>query len=264
MKTLASNIYEGRYVLKNMLLKDLKARYTGSVLGPLWTFIPPVYQMLLYTFLFGMLLKVRFEEGGGALSFVIHLLAGLIPWLFFQESTQRGVNSFIEHSHIIKNVKFPVEVCVFVSVLSSMTTFLINMAFYCLLLIFEGRLDPSSAVWIFLPLSIQLLMTLGLSLGLGSIAVFFRDIAQAVGMVFNLIFFLTPIMYPASIIPERLRWVFTINPFYNLTEIYRGILVKGTVAPPETFLYPLSAAIVFSLGGYYIFLKTKDAFKDIL
>lgn len=247
-----------------MVIKDMKARYAGSVFGPLWVIATPLYQIFLYTFLFSTVMKVRFEEGAGTSSFVAYLLAGLIPWLFFSEATLRGISTFIENAHIIKKVKFPMEVCVASVVISSAVTFFVYTVFYLGMLAILGLLKIHTTALLLLPFLIQVLLISGLSFGLGSIAVFFRDITQMAGMVLNLFFFLTPIVYPPSAIPQDVRWVFDINPFYFIVEMYRSVLLKGTIPGSVSILYPSLVAVVIFFAGYYIFRKTKEAFKDIL
>lgn len=264
MKRLLSNVISGRHILKTMVIKDIKSRYVGSLFGPLWIIVTPIYQILLYTLLFSMILRVRFDEGAGTSSFVVYLLAGLIPWIFFSEATMRGISAFIDNAHIIKKVKFPMEVCVVTVVLSSAVTFIVYMIFYFAMLIFMGVLKFQTASLFILPVAVQVLLTLGLSFGLGSLAVFFRDITTIIGMVLNLIFFLTPIVYPANAIPERLQGFFNINPFYFIVEMSRSVLVRGKIPDVFSILYPSIFAIVIFLAGYYIFNKTKEAFKDIL
>ncbi len=264
MKSLLANLYHGRHILRTMVVKDIKSRYAGSLFGPLWLLITPLYQILLYTLLFSTILKVRFDEGAGTSSFVVYLLAGMIPWLFFSEATMRGISAFIDNAHLIKKVKFPMEVCVFTVVLSSAVTFLIYMVFYLAMLIFMGVLNLKTVSLFILPITIQVLLTLGLSFGLGSLAVFFRDITQATGMVLNLVFFLTPIVYPTTSIPERLRGLFNINPFYFVVEISRSALIRGRMPDMVSVLYPSVFALAVFFAGYYVFRKTKEAFKDIL
>lgn len=263
MIRIVSNIYKSRHILKSLLIKDIKARYAGSVLGPLWVITTPLYQIFLYTFIFSTILRVRFDDGGTS-SFVVYLLAGLIPWLFFSEATIRGASSFLENGNIIKKVKFPAEVCVVSAILSAVVTFSIYLILYSTILIYMGHFNPQTFPLIILPFIIQVLLIFGLSLGLGSIAVFFRDITQMIGMFINLFFFLTPIVYPASIIPENVKWLFHINPFYFIIEIYRSLLVKGIMPDINLFFYPAIFSIVIFAAGYYIFHKTKSAFMDIL
>jgi lipopolysaccharide transport system permease protein len=264
MKELFLNIYRGRYILENMVEKDIKSKYAASLLGPFWVIATPLYQILLYTFLFSTILKVRFEDNSGTSSFVVYLLAGLIPWLFFAEATSRGISAFIENSHIIKKVKFPMEICVAAVIVSSAVTFCVYMVFYLAILIFMGLLNLHTFPLLIVPFVIQVLMILGLSFGMGSIAVFFRDITQATGMVLNLIFFVTPIVYPASSIPERFRSFFGFNPFFSIVEMYRNVLVRGEAPDAISLMYPSVFALVVFFGGYYVFSKTKEAFKDIL
>lgn len=264
MKAVLLNIFNGRHILKTMVIKDIKSRYAGSLFGPLWIIATPIYQMLLYTFLFSIILKVRFDEGAGTSSFVIYLLAGLIPWIFFSEATVRGVSVFIDNAHIIKKVKFPLEVCVLSVIISSMVTFFVYTFFYLIMLIFMGLLKFHTLPLFILPLIIQVLLIAGLSFGLGSMAVFFRDITQVIGMILNLLFFLVPIVYPSTAIPEKLRWVFDINPFYFIVETYRNVMIRGKIPDVFSILYPLTFSLLIFFAGYYIFNKTRDAFKDIL
>ena len=264
MRALLVNVFKGRHILKTMVIKDIKSRYTGSLFGPLWMIATPLYQMLLYTFLFSIILKVRFDLGAGTTSFVVYLLAGFIPWIFFSEATLRGVSVFIANAHIIKKVKFPLEVCVASVILSSMSTFLIYLIFYVAALIFFGLLTFHTAPLIIFPFIIQVLLISGLSFGLGSIAVFFRDINEALGMILNLLFFLMPIVYPSTAIPESLRWIVNINPLYFVIEMYRGFLILGKIPDMFSVLYPLIFSLFIFFAGYYIFSKTRDAFKDVL
>jgi lipopolysaccharide transport system permease protein len=264
MKGFFLNIFNGRNILKTMVIKDIKTRYTGSALGPFWIIATPLYQMLLYTFLFSFILKVRFDDGTGTSSFVIYLLAGLIPWIFFSEATARGSSIFIDNAHIIKKVKFPLEVCVASVIISSMVTFFIYLIFYLVMLIFMESLKFHTFALLILPLIIQVLLISGLSFGLGSIAVFFRDMTQMVQMILNLLFFLVPIVYPATAIPANLRWIYDINPFCFIVEIYRNVLIRGKVPDMFSIVYPLVFSICIFFAGYYIFNKTKEAFKDIL
>ena len=258
------NIYSGRHVLKTLVIKDIKSRYTGSVLGPIWIILIPVYQVLLYTFIFSFIMKVRFEEGAGTSSFVLYLLAGMIPWIFFSEAVSKGITTFIENANIIKNVKFSIEICPVSAILSSAFTFLVYMVFYMCMLIFMRVLKVQMLPLLILPVLIQVLMIAGFSLGLGSVTVFFRDITQGAAMVLNLIFFLTPIVYPPSSVPEKIRWIFNLNPGCLIVEIYRDLLVRGKLPDAASFVYPSIFALLTFFAGYYVFFKTKAAFKDIL
>jgi len=264
MRSLLANIYRGRHILRTMVIKDIKSKYTGSLIGPLWIIATPLYQMLLYILVFSVILRMRFDEGSGTSSFVVYLLAGLIPWIFFSEATMRGTSTFIENAHLIRKVKFPLEVCVASVVISSAVTFVVYMVCYVILLLVMGVLHFETLPLFLLPVSIVILLISGLAFGLGSIAVFFRDITQGVAMILNLIFFLTPIVYPASAIPAGLRGLFNLNPFYFVVEISRNVLVRGKLPDLISVLYPSIFALVIFFAGYYIFGRTKEAFKDIL
>ncbi|GAB4541961.1 MAG: hypothetical protein Fur0020_11440 [Thermodesulfovibrionia bacterium] len=195
---------------------------------------------------------------------MVYFLAGLIPWLFFSEAVSRGSYAFLENGHIIKKVKFPIEVCVLNVLFSSMVSFIIYLLLYLGYLLLIGRFSINSLFLLPLPFFIQVLLIIGVSLGIGSITVFFRDITQLVPLLLNAFFFLTPIVYPVSVIPEDIRWAFHLNPFYWITNIYRSILINGALPGWKQFLYPLTLSIVLFYVGWTIFRKTNEAFKDIL
>jgi ABC-type polysaccharide/polyol phosphate export permease len=264
MVELLKNSYRGRHILKSMIVKDLRARYVGSLLGPLWNVLTPLYYLFLYTLIFSTILNVRFSQAGGTSSFVLYLLAGLIPWLFFQEAVTRGSGIFLENGHIIKTVKFPIEVCVVMVLLSSLVSFLIYIFLYFGYLLAVGALRPLALPLVVIPFLMQVLLIMGISFGLGSVAVFFRDLKQVIPLILNAFFFLTPIVYPADIIPENVRWLFSLNPFYWITEIYRSIIIDGTLPAWKYFLYPGVLSVVVYFIGFRVFEKTREAFKDIL
>ncbi len=256
--------YRGRHILKNMLAKDLRSRYVGSLLGPLWNILTPLFYIVLYTIVFSTILKVRFSQEGGTSQFVVYFLSGYIPWIFFQEAVSRGSTVFMDNAHIIKKVEFPIEVCIMTVLFSSIVTFSIYMTLYSGYLLVTGELRLLSMPLMLVPFFIQVMLILGISFGLGSIAVFFRDIAQMVPLVLLAFFFLTPIVYPAEIIPEKVRWLFIPNPFYWITEMYRAVIIKGSLPEIKHMVYPVVLSLMVFYGGLKIFKKTKDAFKDIL
>lgn len=264
MKALLFNLYRGRYIIKNMLIKDIKSRYAGSLLGPVWNILNPLFYIALYTLVFSTILNVRFSQTGGSSSFVVYFLAGFIPWLFFQEAVSRGSSVFLENAHIIKKVDFPIEVCVMTALFSSMVTFIIYLTLFTGYILIAGELRPLSLPLILIPFFIQVLLILGISFGLGSIAVFFRDMTQIVPLALTAFFFLTPIVYPAEAIPEKMRWFFTLNPFYWITEMYRTIITRGVLPEWGHCLYILILSVIIFLTGFFVFNKTKAVFRDIL
>ena len=147
---------------------------------------------------------------------------------------------------------------------SSMVTFFIYMVLYSVYLLITGEVRLIALPLMLIPFFIQVLLILGISFGLGSIAVFFRDLTQMVPLVLTALFFLTPIVYPVEIIPEKIRWLFSLNPFYWITEIFRIIIIKGILPEWKYFLYPLILSVIVFLIGFYVFNKTKAVFRDIL
>jgi len=259
-----TNTLKSTLLLKQMFLKDIKTKYIGSVLGPIWAVLTPFYYIILYTIIFSTILKVRFSQGNSTSSFVVYFLAGLIPWLFFQEGVLRGSNTFLENAHIIKKVRFPIEICINVVILSSGVNFILFMILYYGYLLLIGILKPISVFLIIVPFTIELMIILGFCLAFGSLSIFFRDLQQLLPLLLNALFFLTPIVYPSEVIPESLKSFFKINPFYWLIKVYRSVIIEGKLPISMEIIYPFLFSIIIFYIGSAIFYKSKEEFKDLL
>ncbi|MFZ4729735.1 MAG: ABC transporter permease, partial [Pseudanabaena sp.] len=203
-------------LLRTLVRRDLEARYKGSILGNLWPLVNQLSQLLIYTYVFAIVLKVKISLHGipdNNFTFGLWLFAGLLPWVSFTGGLTQASNSVTTQPNLVKKVVFPLALLPLVPVLSAF----IESAFGLMALIFFVALTTHTLhitlallplVWL-----TQLLLTSGLGYLTAGLAVFLRDIPQTLGVILNIWFYMTPIIYPASAIPENFRgWVFWLNP----------------------------------------------------
>jgi lipopolysaccharide transport system permease protein len=267
-------IWGYRELIRNLVLRDLRSRYKGSALGYLWTQLAPLGIMLVYVVVFGFLMP------GGIAQFPVFVIVALLPWNYTAEAVTGGTNSVISSSALVKKVYFPREVLPLASVLSSLVNFLLSLPVMFLVMAVVqltslGRLNYS---WTFayLPVLvvIQTVLLSGLALLLSATAVFFRDVVHLIGILVNVWFFLTPVIYPLSnlgdgLVARLLRWL---NPMASLIEFYREILYGAAVPlgqiptpalPALTSVLRVSVTAALLLAaGYWAFQRVSRRFGE--
>ncbi|MCL6601796.1 MAG: ABC transporter permease [Paenibacillus sp.] len=263
-RNLINSLRENKYLIKNMIIRDIKQRYTGSALGIIWFFLQPLATILIYTFVFSFVLKSKLGPEYGGLSFSIWLICGLVPWMYFNEVIVRGTNALIDNASLIKKTIFNTKWTVFSYLLSGMFSFFVFILIVFILFIFFQV--PLSWNLVFLPLYIIVLsmFMFGISLLLSSLNVYLRDINQFLSVFLNVWFYLTPIVYPINIIPEKFRFYLEINPLYHFIQNFRNIMLSTGDFNISSFLYMLTFSIISLVMGLKVFNKLKDGFADVL
>lgn len=249
------------FLLRQLVQRDFQGRYAGSLLGFLWSFVQPLWLLMLFTFVFSSVMRIS-PGGTGSPRFAAFLFCGLLPWMAFQEGVLRASTAITDNSSLVKKLRFPSEVLVLAVVLAALLHEAIAAAVFVAVLAWTGDLAWGGLPWLLLALPLQAGLTLGLGLLLGAVQVFFRDTAQVLGMVFTAWFYLTPIVYPAALVPERFRALVAWNPLTALVELYRrallgtdGLQLRGVA------LLAASAAVLLSVG-FWLFARLKPAFVD--
>jgi lipopolysaccharide transport system permease protein len=255
-------------LLFTLVRRDLEARYKGSVLGNLWPLLNQLSQLLIYTYVFSVVLKVKLSLEGlpsNNLTFGLWIFAGIVPWFAFTNGFTRAAGSVIEQPNLVKKVVFPLVLLPLVPILSAFIESLLGLSALIVLLAVtsqtvQGTLWLLPLVWI--P---QLFLTAGLGYLTAGLTVFLRDVAQTLGIVLNVLFYLTPIVYPASKIPEEFRsWVFWLNPLATIVEVYRDLVLGGEVKHWTEWGVALIVSIVIFYLGLNFYRKLRSAFADVL
>lgn len=253
-----------RHLIGLMVKRDCLGKYRGSLLGILWPLVNPVGHLILYTFLFCYVLKVKFGADQSTGNFALYLMAGLLPWSAFSESLSRSSTVILEHPNLVKRVVFPLQILPLVTVLSALVTE--SMAFTILLagvLLYSHGL-PVSLLYIPIIAFSQFLLTSGISWLVGSLSVYIRDIRHVMALGLSAWMYATPIVYPATALPEQAKFLLWLNPMAGIVGDYRRCLLEG-LAPDWAHYgaYTVVALVVFSLG-FKFFEGTKKSFADVM
>jgi lipopolysaccharide transport system permease protein len=255
-------------LLKILVQRDLEARYKGSILGNLWPLINQLSTLLLFTYVFSVILKVKLSLRGlpeNNLTFGLWLFAGLIPWIAFTSGFTQAAGSVISQANLVKKVVFPLALLPLVPIFSAFIESSLGLMLLILLVGISTQVVHST-LWllplVWLP---QLLLTMGLGYLVASSTVFLRDIPQTLGVLTNLWFYLTPIVYPISAIPEQWRtWLLWLNPFAVIAEVYRDLVLVGEVKHWGEWGVASVVSIVMFYVGLKCYQKLSPAFADVL
>jgi lipopolysaccharide transport system permease protein len=250
------------FLLRELVKRDVQGRYAGSFLGLLWSFIQPLWLIVLFTFVFSTVLKVS-PVGERTSNFAIFLFGGLLPWAAIHEGVLRSSTAITDNASLVKKLRFPSEILVLAVVLAALVQQAIAAAVYIAVLAWV--VDDWSAGGLPLLLAalpLQLGLTLGLGLLMAAVHVFFRDTSQILGMVFNVWFYLTPIVYPLKLVPPQYRGWVELNPLTALVGLYRQAFFGGEVAPVPGSIWLAVVTIVVVSAGFWLFRSLKPAFVD--
>jgi len=254
----------GRYraLIASLVARELKARYRGSVLGFLWTFINPLLLLLVYTFVFGVVMPGA--RASGVEPYSLFLFCGLLPWTWFSSALLESCTTLTGSGGLLRKVMFPAEVLPIVTVLTGLVNFLLGLCIVVAFAIYSGApVFTPDLVWLVPTILVQLVLTVGLALLLSSLSVHFRDIRDLLGNALTLWLFATPIIYPYAQAPERYRWLLDLNPFTHLAVAYQAILFSPAPYVDGRRLAGLGvvAVAVFALG-YAVFDRLRDTFAE--
>jgi len=244
--------------------RELAARYKGSVLGIVWALLTPVVMIAIFTFIFSGIFRARFGPEGTAWDYALYLFCGLLPWTAFQEAVQLSSQTIVSHANLVKRVVFPLETLPVALALSTLA----NQLFGTLALVVAGLIIRRELHWtlLWLPVLVvpQLVATLGAAWFISSLGVFLRDIVQGVGLVLMAWMYLTPIIYPEQIVPEKFRFFINVNPFTPLVRNYRRIILEGASPDWAGLAYFTLFALAVFICGYWWFAKTRKNFADVI
>lgn len=244
--------------------RELAARYKGSVLGILWAMLTPIVMIAIFTFIFAGIFRARFGANNSQWDYALYLFCGLLPWNAFQESLQLSSTTIVNHANLVKRVVFPLETLPVSQVLAALANQMFGtVALLVATLIIHRQLHLTTLL---LPVLVipQLIATLGMAWLLASLGVFFRDIVQGISLVLMAWMYLTPIIYPESLIPERYRTFIDLNPFTPLVRSYRRIILEGMLPDWRGLAGFMVFAMVAFLFGYWWFARTRRNFADVI
>ena len=256
-------------LLRILVRRYLEAKYKGSILGNLWPLINQLSQLLIYTYVFSIVLKVKLSLKGLSaddnLTFGLWLFAGLLPWIAFTTGLVEAGNSVVNQSNLVKKVVFPLSLLPLVPILSAFIESAVGLAILIVMTAaLSGNLHETLA-WLPLIWLTQLLFTVGLGYIAAGLTVFLRDTTQSLAVILNLWFYLTPIVYPISIIPEQFRTLlFWLNPMAVIAEVYRDLVLEGQINHWQEWGYAIITSVFLFWVGLSFYRALRPPFADVL
>jgi ABC-type polysaccharide/polyol phosphate export permease len=251
-------------LVRSFAVKDVRMRYVGSLMGFFWTVVHPLLELLTYTFVFTVILQVRFEDHYSMGSNALFLFCGMVPWLTLSESLTRCTNVVRENSHLIRKVRFPPSVLCSYIVLSETFNQVIRfmLLFAAALIIGQGL--TLHALIIIPVLFLQVMFTLGLSMFLATTQVFFKDTLHLLSPILMIWLFITPIFYPAHLFPKAFTPLLMLNPLAHLVGIYRELILNHRLPHwGSVVIFGTCAALIFVLGSF-VFHRHSKRFADLV
>ncbi len=252
------NLYNYREFLKTSIKKEFRGKYKKSFLGVLWSFLNPLFQLLIYALVFPFILKNNVEN------YTVFLIVALFPWNFFNLSIIQSAACIVANGGIIKKVYFPREILPIATSTSNLINFLISSILVFLALFISGIGLTKAVVVLPLIILIQYILQLGLSFILSAITVYVRDVEYLINVLMMLAFYLSPIVYSADMIPSKYLPLFKLNPMFHIIKYYRDILYYGKIPEMGSVLLLLFACIIILVVGYLIFRKLEKRFAEEL
>ena len=251
-------------LILSLARRELVARYKGSVLGIIWAVLTPVVMIAIFTIIFAGIFGARFGASSSHWDYALYLFCGLLPWTMFQETIQQSASTIVTHANLVKRVVFPLETLPVAQALSSLGHQLFGTAALIVAAIAIRHQLPATVFWLPVLLIPQMMLTLGAAWLIASLGVFLRDISQGISLLLMAWMYLTPIIYPESVVPEKLRPFVNVNPFTALVRNYRRVLLDGALPDWRGLAYFTICAVICFVFGYWWFARTRKNFADVI
>ncbi|WP_427913605.1 ABC transporter permease [Ramlibacter sp. MMS24-I3-19] len=244
--------------------RDFQARYQNSLLGAGWAILNPLAMIIVYTLIFAQLMRARLPGVDSTFAYSIYLCAGVLTWGLFSEVTTRSLTMFLESANLLKKISFP-RICLpVVVVATACVNFAIVFALFTGFLVLSGNFPGLPYLALVPLLAIHLLFAIGLGVTLGVLNVFFRDVGQFFGIFLQFWFWLTPIVYPAAVLPPVIGRLMVLNPLAPLAGAYQSVLVNGQWPRWSGLVAPTIAALLLCALGLHLFKRRSGEMVDEL
>ncbi len=244
--------------------QDLVDRYAGSLLGGLWTFIQPLVNMLVFVLVFSSIMGARLPAAAGVHSYSIYLISGLLGWIAFASTLTRTATVFLDKAGIITKVRLSLFGLPLSVVLGDTVVYAISLAFFLAFLVLVDHGLTYHLLWVPLIFAVQQTFAYALGMILACLSVFFRDIRESLTLVLQLWFWLTPIVYVFSIIPESLQPWLRLNPMFPVIDAYQAAILHGRAPAAGGLLLLFCSALGLLLFGWWLLARLERDIRDLV
>lgn len=257
------NVSDLRLII-NIFKMNVRDRYMGSSLGGFWAIFNPLFMLAVYTFVFGFIFKVRLPGAETTLAYVIWLISGYGPWIAMTEAIMSSTNSVVGSAGIVKNMAFKTEILPVSAALTGAITLIVSLLFLFILMAVAGELPSWQIIFLPLVIAVQFFLVIGIGFWVSAINVFFRDLSQMLTSILMFSMFMTPVFYPITSLPSVMQKVTFANPFYQISDAYRAILIDARLPDFLGLLYVFLLSLAIFYFGLRNFRRLKGFFDSAL
>ncbi len=259
---MVKSIFRHRNLILDICSTEVKRKYAGTVLGPVWAIAPQILTVAAFWFVFEIGLKIGDEPG--EMPFFYYFSLGILPWFLFFDAFSNSVNSIRENAHLITKMVFPSEIFPIVKFLVASIPHLVLLFLMSVMLWINGLLSPENLPWLLYFYGCTAFLAVGLGWLISSISVFAQDAAHAAQLAVSLLFWVTPIMWQMNAIPESWQWLFDLNPLSHIICGYRFAMTGSFPFDINSFLSFWGVTLIICFAGLSVFFRLKHHFADVL
>lgn len=252
-------LWNYRELLSAFTWRDVKIRYKQTALGFLWAIIQPLFMMIIFTVFFGRLAKIPSD----GIPYPLFVLAALLPWTLFAEGITRSTASMITNANIMTKVYFPRLIMPFSGILSPLVDFIFSFLILMIFMAWYGFVPTLNVIFLPLFILLALATSLGIGLWLSALNVKYRDFQYTIPFLIQLGMFASPVVYPASLVPEAYRFLYGLNPMAGVIEGFRWALL-GTEMPGAMVLVSVVVVVVILISGAFFFRRMEQFYADVV
>ena len=254
-------LWEFRELFYIFSWRDIKVRYKQTVLGILWVLLQPLLSMVIFTIFFGNFAQIPSD----GLPYPVFVLLGLVFWGYFSGALSRASTAFIDNEGLVKKIYFPREILPFSTVVTALADFFVSLVlFFIVAVAFHVPFNIAFFGMILLALIITTLTSAGLGLLVASINIKYRDVRYIIPYFLQLMIFVTPVIYPLSIVRPSFQFILALNPMAGVINSLRSVLISGSIMDPIHLFVSFVAAVILFISGILYFRRTERFFADIL
>jgi lipopolysaccharide transport system permease protein len=249
-----------RELLLNLTARDLKIRYKQSALGIVWAILQPFGLMVVFSIIFSHFVRIKTS----GIPYPIFSYVALVPWTYFSNALTFGVSSLVSNSNLLTKIYFPRELFPLASLVATFVDFLVASSIFAAMLLYYHIGLTVEVLWLPVIILLQLAFTLGVLLILSTANVFFRDIRLVLPFLLQLWMYVTPIIYPLSVVPARYRIFFWLNPMTGIVDGFRRTIVQGQSPDLRLLGFTAGASLGLLIAGYSLFKRLEMQFADVI
>jgi lipopolysaccharide transport system permease protein len=253
-------LFDYRELLFFLIWRDIKVRYKQTVLGATWAILQPLLTMIVFSLFFGKLAGMPSD----GVPYPIFSFTGLVPWTFFAYALTQASNSLVGNANLIRKVYFPRLVIPISAVLSGIVDFALAFLVLLVMMAFYGIVPGSAVVWLPAFLLLALVTALGVGLWLSALNVLYRDVRHTLPFLVQIWLFATPIAYPSSLLDDRWKWLYGVNPMVGVVEGFRWSLLDTASAPGPMLIASSLTALLMLVSGLWVFRRMERTFSDLV